>query len=216
MKDRDVRDAIKAHLNALHSRDSNTRIVEEMNVWSGTVRIDLAVINGELSGFELKSDRDTLKRLPLQAEIYSRVFDRVTLVVGHKHASKSIPLIPPWWGVTVARSSGDGDTVSLSHERPASINPAPDAHLIAEFLWKDEAIAVLSKYCLDKGWRAKRIRLLHERLAENLPLEALKDEVREVLKARTNWLGQSRTNNLDVPIDTDQSPVFQGFRSGIA
>jgi hypothetical protein len=68
-----------------------------MGIWSGSVRIDVAVINGELTGYELKSDRDTLERLPLQAELYSRVFDRLILVVGKRHAKKAIEHIPEWW-----------------------------------------------------------------------------------------------------------------------
>ena len=65
MRDRDVRQALLAHLAELHAGDPDTRIVEEMGVWCGTARIDVAVVNGELCGFELKSERDTLERLPL-------------------------------------------------------------------------------------------------------------------------------------------------------
>ena len=78
MRDSDVRKAVLATLDQKHAGDHNTRIVEEMGVWAGSVRIDIAVINGELCGFELKSDRDTLARLPTQADIYSRVFDRIS------------------------------------------------------------------------------------------------------------------------------------------
>jgi hypothetical protein len=41
------------------SCDLDTRVVEEMGIWAGSVRVDIAVINGEFHGFELKSDRDT-------------------------------------------------------------------------------------------------------------------------------------------------------------
>jgi hypothetical protein len=60
MRDRDVRAALLRRLSSDYADDADTRIVEEMGVWSGSVRIDVAVINGELSGYELKSDRDTL------------------------------------------------------------------------------------------------------------------------------------------------------------
>ena len=48
MRDRDVRAAVRQDLDARHGGDTETRIVEEMGIWSGTVRIDIAVINGEL------------------------------------------------------------------------------------------------------------------------------------------------------------------------
>src|ERR1700712_292570 len=114
MRDFDVRSAVRQRLQALHADDPNTRIVEEMGVWSGSVRIDLAVINGELAGYELKSDRDTLERLPLQSRLYSRVFDRVTLVASGRHLDKATIRIPDWWGVVEAIEQ-DKSVVALQH-----------------------------------------------------------------------------------------------------
>ena len=65
MRDRDVRGAMLQLLGAEHAGEKDTFILQELDVWSGAVRIDIAVINGELTGFELKSDRDTLERLPV-------------------------------------------------------------------------------------------------------------------------------------------------------
>ena len=56
MRDRDVRCAVMAYLDRLHAGDADTRVVQEMGIWSGSVRVDIAVINGELHGFELKSE----------------------------------------------------------------------------------------------------------------------------------------------------------------
>src|SRR6185312_2727790 len=96
MRDSDVRKATLAMLAALHEGDNTTRIVEEMGVWSGAVRVDIAVINGKLWGYELKSDSDTLERLPRQAEIYGKVFDRMTLIVGNRHADRAFKVVPRW------------------------------------------------------------------------------------------------------------------------
>lgn len=121
MRDFDVRQAVLKSLRAEHSHDANTRIVEEMGIWSGSVRIDVAVINGELHGFELKSDRDTLARLESQAELYNQVFDRVTLVVGERHLDKAVSKIPDWWGVTCAALlSGE---LTLRETKRANLNP---------------------------------------------------------------------------------------------
>jgi len=157
-----------------------------MGVWSGSVRIDVAVINGELNGYELKSDRDTLERLPLQADIYSRVFDRLELVVGQRHATKAEAMIPKWWGVTVARY--DAPSVRLEQYRPSQLNPTPDPYLIAQLLWKEEVLTLLDQLGLAHGWRGKRVKALHLRLAEQIPLPELRRIVRETLKKRTDWL----------------------------
>ncbi len=74
-----------------HECDHDTKVVQEMGVWNGTVRIDIAVINGELGGFELKSDSDNLLRLPAQAELYSRVFDRMTSLLVRSTSRKLPP-----------------------------------------------------------------------------------------------------------------------------
>jgi hypothetical protein len=207
MRDFDVRKAVRTMLNERHAGDVDTRIVEEMGIWSGSVRIDIAVINGELCGFELKSDRDTLQRLPLQSQIYSHVFDRVDLVVGERHAKKAEEQIPAWWGVQIA-SVVDG-SVRLHERRSGQSNPNPNPYLIAQLLWKTEAIQILEERGLAKGWRAKRIKLIHQRLAVELPLSDLKDQVRAALKARSyDWLGQVQTGELNVPIETNPDPMF--------
>ena len=205
MRDRDVRAAVRKRLEAEHFGDPDTLIVDEMGVWSGTVRIDLAVINGEICGYELKSDRDTLARLPLQADIYSRVFDRVVLVVGERHVKKARLIIPRWWGVTIARVRGG--EITLVDDRKPKVNPSREPYIVAELLTKDEAISVLAQHGLAGGWRNKRVRAIHERLATEIPLDRLSDCVRSLLRARQNWLGNSSSSVLNVPVDAVADPL---------
>src|SRR5258706_11027427 len=70
------------------------RIVPELGLWHGAARIDIAVVNGILHGFEIKSDRDTLSRLDVQMPAYNSVFDKVTLVVGRTHLVQAFQTIP--------------------------------------------------------------------------------------------------------------------------
>jgi hypothetical protein len=182
MRDSDVRRAAKTWLSAEYAHDDDTRIVEEMGVWSGSVRIDIAVINGSLSGYELKSDRDTLERLPRQSALYGRVFDYLFLIVGKRHVDKAQKILPAWWGIKIAVEGKSG--IELLHHHAPSPNPSPDPYLIAELLSKEEAIGVLQKFGLDRGWRSKKIRLIHERLAKELNLHELKEQVRTALKTR--------------------------------
>jgi hypothetical protein len=186
MRDSDVRKAALTMLAARHEGDSSTRIVEEMGVWSGSVRVDIAVINGSLSGYEIKSDRDTLGRLPFQQDLYSRVFDSVELIVGRRHVEKAMAIVPDWWGVMLA-TEGEGK-VDLAAIRPPRSNPAIDPFLVAQLLWKEEAIAVLESQGLAKGWKSKRAKLVHQHLAASIPLEELRKHVRLALKSRTEWL----------------------------
>lgn len=210
MRDADVRAAVRKELARDHAGDNNTCIVEEMGVWSGSARIDLAVINGELAGYELKSDRDTLERLPSQVEFYNLLFDRVTLVAGGRHARKAFLLIPDWWGRVVAEMTSDG--VVLHHERRPTLNPNIDADVLAQMLWKDEAIAVLESLGMAKGWRSKRTRQIHERLARELDVRELAAHVREALKRRYG-LSDLSYRPLDVAVDAVLHPLSQTART---
>lgn len=183
MRDADVRSAVLEVLREEHAGDDSTRIVQEMGIWAGTVRIDVAVINGELCGYELKSDRDTLARLPYQAEIYSKVFDRVHLVVGGRHARKARALVPKWWGITVAKRCSAGLKLTLARE--AKRNPAREPAVLAQLLWREEALQALAVRGLDRGCRSKAAAQIHARLATSLSLDDLADVVREALKARS-------------------------------
>ena len=212
MRDSDVRAAVRQRLKCKYGSDPTTRIVEEMGVWSGSVRIDLAVINGELCGYELKSDSDTLERLPFQADLYSQVFDRVELIVGSRHSDRAAELVPRWWKVTIATMKNGAVNLRPMAGYPGRKNPKPDPFLVAQLLWKDEALAILEKHGLSKGYRSKRIGVLHEHLGLSLSFRTLSFEVREALKRRPSaWLGQQTPNQLDVPIDTDLNPMFQAL-----
>ncbi|MFQ6160394.1 sce7726 family protein [Sinorhizobium meliloti] len=199
MRDIDIRRALLVRLLQAHNKDEDTRIVQEMGVWAGTVRVDVAVLNGEMSGYELKSDSDTLARLPLQADLYSRVFDRMTLVVGSKHLDKAAGLVPSWWGIIRATSSGND--IKLKRVRASKRNVNHEPYVVAELLRKDEAIAILAQYGLAAGWKSKRVKLIHERLARELPVRELSKRVLHVLKNRQDWLGQNGVHQFDVAVD---------------
>jgi hypothetical protein len=204
MRDRDVRGAILRQLAMEHAGDSDTRIVEEMGVWAGSVRIDVAVINGEMCGYELKSERDTLTRLPLQAQIYNKVFDKVVLVVGSRHLKKAVERIPEWWGVIQAMQ---GDTaLELVDIRKPKQNPQPDPLIVAQLLRKDEALQILEQFDMAHGVKTKRVKFVHERLARGLPYAELTLHVRTALKAREDWLRKVGPHSLDVTADPDLNP----------
>lgn len=189
MNDSDVRTALRRALDARFADDADTRIVEEMGIWSGSVRIDVAVINGELHGYELKSARDTLERLAGQVEIYNQVFDRVTLVTAERHLCNASAKIPSWWGVTLAYP-GDHGMIALREITVAQRNVGIVPLRVARLLWRDELLSILERYGIDRGVRSRTVDVMASRLIESLPLPELAEEVRETLKVRAGWLGK--------------------------
>jgi hypothetical protein len=155
----------------------------ELGLCLGQTRVDLAVVNCHLHGYEIKSERDNLARLPTQIELYNRVLDYSTLVCSVRHLDQVLGQIPDEWGII--KASGSPGEISLAFVRRPQLNRSPDPLAIAQLLWRTEAAQVLSA-------RGERIRSretrwnLWDRLA-TLPLRTLQDEVRLKLKERQPW-----------------------------
>jgi hypothetical protein len=186
MRDRDIRATLRAELEARHRDDPDTLILDELGLLQGAARVDMAVVNGSLAAWEIKSERDTLRRLDAQAAAYSRVFDYVTIIAAPSHVAKIEDVVPSWWGVCTAESAGRSH-VALEGKREPARNPSLDAHALVELLWRDEALALLEGAGLAVGLRSKPRRALWTALVDHLPLPTLAAEVREALKARRGW-----------------------------
>jgi hypothetical protein len=165
----------------------NYKVIPELGIWHGAARIDVAVVNGSLRGFEIKSDRDTLDRLPEQIPAYNAIFDQVTLVVGCKHFVEAFKMIPDWWGVETAHID-DAGLISFNKIRKPTDNPAQHSMSIARLLWRHEALDKLESLGKADGIRSKPREVVYERLAHSVELEPLKKFVWGVLQSsRQNW-----------------------------
>lgn len=80
LNDSMVRELLLEDLYSQYKDDPNTRIVNELGIDFGSSRVDVAVINGNIHGYEIKSDLDTLERLPRQMTYYNKLFQRMTIV----------------------------------------------------------------------------------------------------------------------------------------
>jgi len=185
--DRSIRMALRAKLKKTFDADPQSKIIEEMGIAQGEARVDIAVVNETIHGYELKSDLDTLRRLPEQMRIYNSVLDQVTLVVGKNHLFDAINIIPDWWGVTIAKVTDSKDTILFCNIRDADENPQKDSIAIASLLWRKEALELLEKKGAAEGVRSKSRRVLYERLAKALDQNELRAKVREYLFARKGW-----------------------------
>ena len=185
VKDIDIRKKLLDTLPSIYKYDAETRILQEFGICQGIARIDIAVVNGLLIGYEIKSEADTLERLPLQENIYSRIFDRVTAVVSKNHTDKLEAIIPDWWGLWEARDTSAD--VEFGVIKEARNNPNIDSFSLAQCLWRDEAIEILkNNQVCERLYKTKRVELW-KMLTEVLPLEELRAYVRHYLKSRKGW-----------------------------
>ncbi|OGL38163.1 MAG: hypothetical protein A2042_05395 [Candidatus Schekmanbacteria bacterium GWA2_38_11] len=182
-----IRSALKKKLENHHAKDKKVRIIEELGIRHGTVRIDFAVVNGIMHGYEIKSDRDTLQRLPEQMNEYNAVFDKLTLVVGKRHLYDAINLVPDWWGIMTAKIDTNNEII-FHTIREADDNRNQVGVSIARLLWREEALQILEEYDQAGGVRSKPREFVYKRLADVLETDMLKEKVREtLLVSRGDW-----------------------------
>lgn len=186
MKDWDIRIALCHQLRDEHAGQVDTLLIEEMGICQGSARIDVAVLNGVISGFEIKSPSDTLLRLPNQRDAYNRVFDYVTIVTSAKYLEAIDKVVPAWWGLKQACCGPEGQ-VLLVNERDAQRNDSLDPYALAELLWKEEVLAILEFYGAAKGVKSKPRRFAWERLVDVVPMPELAEVVRVQVKKRALW-----------------------------
>ncbi len=185
--DKTIRSAFREDLTRIHGKDSNAIIIDELGITHGTARVDVAVLDGSIQGYELKSDSDTLNRLPEQMRVYNTVLDRITLVVGKTHLLAAINMIPEWWGITLAKPSASDGVIRFFSVRDADENPEQDTTAMVSLLWRGEALRILEENNCADGIRSKPRAELYNRLAELFDRETLREKVRECLAAREGW-----------------------------
>jgi hypothetical protein len=194
--DKDVRQAVLKKILAEHIHDPRVLVVEELGLAHGSARVDIAVVNGFLHGYELKSHADNLNRLPNQIAVYSKILDRATLVVAENHLCDSLPLLPEWWGIKVA-SVGSRGSVNLETYRSVGFNTAVVPFCVAQLLWRNEAESIL----LTRGIEKKALRTnragLYQLLCDELNVVQLRSTVREQLKCRKGWRDHSLLESCD-------------------
>ena len=174
-----VRDALSARVLARFSA-GRACAYNEFWVPRSHERVDLAVVGARMHGFEIKTERDTLRRLPRQASAYARVMDQCTLVLAEKHLGQAQELLPDWWGISTVTCNGH---IVFRSVRAPRANPGVDAETLVRLLWRGEALAALQRLDIDLPVTTHRASLWRE-LLERCTLAQLRSAVRGALVHR--------------------------------
>jgi hypothetical protein len=189
IRDPEIRAELHRHIRTAHPEHADTVVIDELGLYQGRARVDVAVINGSLAGYlagyEIKSDRDTLGRLASQLAIYGLFFDAMTIVVVRRHLANARKIIPHWWGIIEAVPSSGG--VRFIGRRRANRNSRVRPEALVRLLWKDEAVFVAQKLgVLVDRTKATR-QFLWQQILRKASTKALRFIVRERIKARGDW-----------------------------
>lgn len=155
-------------------------------------RADVAVVGATIDGFEIKTERDSLKRLPRQADAYARIFDRCHVVLAQRHVERALEMLPPWWGALIIE-----DDLSFTMLRGPEVNSGVDPETLIRLLWRNEAYAALCDLGVTPDPHAGRFRMW-ELLLALLDIDGLKQVVRHALLIRN--LSRDRVRSLPLAI----------------
>ena len=186
MNDVEIRQNFHSKILKRQHAHKDTLVIDELGLNHGKCRADIAVVNGQFVGYEIKSNNDSLRRLEEQVKSYSAVFDRVSIIMGNRYINCIQDYIPEWWGVIVS-ARGPRGAVNFDLIRKAHTNRNIDPISIAQLLWRNEAAEILmQKQMPSKILRQPRA-ILYECLVGILNTCELRKIVRKYLKNRKNW-----------------------------
>lgn len=183
MREYDIRKILDETELSIYHNDGDSRVISEFVLPTANARIDIAVINGHLHGYEIKSASDTLARLPDQITSYTKIFDFISVVTEGKYYGAIDNIMPPYVGIYVCYSN---NKERIKEIRAPKLNPYRDGFHIAKLLWKPELIEVLKSNNIpfnskDSSWNLCIL------LQKNLSVDEISKLVRHKLKAREDW-----------------------------
>jgi len=99
MNESEIRELLILHLSAKHSDEPHLAFIKEIFIDNFKCRADLVMANGSALAFEIKSELDSLNRLPNQLECLASHFDEVIVVCAEKHLSNTLGMVDDGIGV---------------------------------------------------------------------------------------------------------------------
>ncbi|CRL49841.1 sce7726 family protein [Pseudomonas sp. URMO17WK12:I11] len=164
----------------------HTLVIDELGIAHGKNRADIAVLNGTIHGFEIKSSKDTLLRLPEQMAEYSRCFEKVSVIAAPNHIEKLLLILPDWCGLVLATKGSKG-AIAFRTIRRAKKNPKIEIYAMAHFLWRKEIIDILSQLGVDeKSLNASRDKL-YKLLPADTTIKQLTGLIKNKFMSRIGW-----------------------------
>ena len=177
MKDRQIRNLLQRTELATYINDNHSKVVPELIIPVAKARIDIAVFNCHLHGYEIKSASDTLNRLPNQLLAYSKVFDYLTIVTEGKYYERILNIVPDWVGVSICSPTAS----ALEVVQPPVYNENKDGFYLSQLLWHSELIEVLEAEQISFK-RKNRRWILCQLLSNAIEVKKMSEIVREKIK----------------------------------
>lgn len=136
LDDQNIRTALKELISRRSLKPK--AIIEELRVHDGNCVADIVAIYSHMHAYEIKGERDKVKRIQAQSHYYNVSFSKVTLVTTKNHLKWATENLELFWGLILAEEK-DGSVI-FKYVRPASTNPKYDSKIALQTLWREELI----------------------------------------------------------------------------
>lgn len=184
--DPDIRHALVRKRLRYMVKNDDGLIVHELGLAHARSRIDVAVVNGLIHGFEIKGTNDSLERLQHQLDIYIQSLQKLTMVVAERHVEQVMKTAPCWCGV-IAVTRGKREAVNFERVQASKRNQLVDRYMMAHLLWRNEVQAILvSNGVCRADLRAPRA-ILYRRLIAEISERDLTAEIKLAMTKRQAW-----------------------------
>ena len=194
--DQDIRHALHSRLQKQYYVKDDHLVIDELSLEHGRNRVDIAVFDSCIHGYEIKSSKDNLLRLQNQLSQYSKSLQKVTFVVAENHFKDVMISTPEWCGLILV-TKGPRGGVSFRSMRRAKLNPNVDFFSLAHILWRSEAIDLLYQYGVTERLEYKTRKELYKQLNQVMTVQQLALEIKTKLLKRGNWRADEQPVSYD-------------------
>ncbi len=186
--DAEIRVALRTKYLRHERSRADTLIVDELGLAHAKSRVDLAVINGFIHGYEIKSAKDNLDRLGTQIHVYRQTLQKLTVVAARRHVAEVLDRVPDWCGVLEVKQGPRGG-ISFDECREASLNPDVDPVMLAHLLWRPEVVQILHGLGYEnRALRQPRLEL-YRMLCQSVSVDELTSFIGSFMSRRSTWRG---------------------------
>lgn len=201
IKDKDIRSAF--HTKFSQKFSSGSIVIDEFNIGDDT-RADIVIASDFLYGLEIKSEADTLDRLPKQVVGYDHTCDRPGIIVHESHLKGATEIISPWWDIYVA--TGSPDKVILEHARKGWTSEELNPIVILNLLWRRELATAYRRYLATRSAAEKNDREFRE-----LPICSMK--AWQLLRELSNVVTPEQAIQMTVQLIKERAEGCEWFRT---
>lgn len=154
-------------------------------MYADSSRADLCRINHKSIAYEIKTEVDSLNRLPKQVEDYSKLFEYVYVILNQKHFEKARNMLPSHVGIINYRL--DVGNCIFSNKKKAIKSPFLDSNAQIRNLSSNDMMLILKKHNVKDIpiKKSERVNLLLTKFNNNQINSLFKSAVK--LKYQEQW-----------------------------